>query len=516
MDKGVGKSTLELAITLPPKGSGSVLRVLHRELRAAIMDGRLKPGLRLPSTRVLAELWGVSRNTVMGVYDLLLSEGCLFARRGAGTYVATILPQREHRPDADFERVADNDRDADRRLSPFWRQPPRILDERWAAKASFSATFRLGVPDTQSFPFHIWRRLLARSLRALAKLPAAYVEAQGRPLLREAIANHVSFARAVACQPENLVVCGGTQQAVDLLARVLVTAGRTTVALEDPGYPPMRGAFLAVGAKIAAVPVDSEGLIVERIPEDARVICVSPSHQFPLGVAMSVRRRAELLEFARSRGAVVIEDDYDGEFRFGATPRDALQTLDRSESVFYVGTFSKSLFPGIRLGFVAAPPWARRALIAAKQCSDWHSAVLEQDALAAFIGEGHLARYVRKMRKVYAERREHLVTGLRDIFGQWLDPIPSSGGMHLTALARVLIDIDGIARQARKRSMDVRSLSAFYAERPDRVGLVLGYGASSPAAMSAGLLQLRGLFPASGPAKAAVRSGKATLPNLAR
>ena len=184
------------------------------------------------------------------------------------------------------------------------------------------------------------------------------------------------------------------------------------------------------------MPVDSEGLIVERIPADTRVICVTPSHQFPLGVAMSMRRRAELLEFARVNDAVVIEDDYDGEFRFGATPRDALQTLDRSGSVFYVGTFSKSLFPGIRLGFVVAPPWARRALATAKQCSDWHSPVLEQDALASFISEGHMARHVRKMRKLYSERRELMMSGLQTHFSPWLEPIPASGGMHLTALAR--------------------------------------------------------------------------------
>jgi GntR family transcriptional regulator/MocR family aminotransferase len=361
----------------------------------------------------------------------------------------------------------------------------------------------LGVPDMASFPFHIWRRLLARSLRALAKVPAAYVEAQGRPLLREAIANHVSFARAVACRPEDVVVTGGTQQAFDLLARILVTSGRTTVALEEPGYPPLRAAFAASGARLAPVPVDSEGLIVERLPKDARVVCVTPSHQFPLGVAMSMRRRAQLLEFARVNGAVVIEDDYDGEFRFGATPRDALQTLDRSGSVFYVGTFSKSLFPGIRLGFVVAPQWARRALANAKQATDWHSPVLEQDALATFISEGHMARHVRKMRKLYSERRELMMSGLQAHFSQWLDPIPSSGGMHLTALAREPIDFEALVRSARQRNMDLRPLRAYCTEGMAQAGLVIGYGATSPEAITEGLLQLRRLFPASAPVRIA-------------
>jgi GntR family transcriptional regulator/MocR family aminotransferase len=498
---------LELAITLPPRGSGAVMRVLHRELRAAILDGRLKPGLRLPSTRILADSWGVSRNTVMGAYDLLLSEGYLFARHGAGTYVAETLPLRAER--ASVAASDETEAEPDVRLNALWRSPPPYLGRAWVSStAPGDAVFRLGVPDAASFPFHIWRRLLARSLRSLAKMPAAYVEAQGRPLLREAIANHVSFARAVACRPEDVVVTGGTQQAFDLLARILVTSGRTPVALEDPGYPPLRAAFMAAGAKLVPVPVDSEGLIVDRLPADARVICVTPSHQFPLGVAMSMRRRTELLDFARVNGAVVIEDDYDGEFRYGATPRDALQTLDRSGSVFYVGTFSKSLFPGIRLGFVVAPPWARRALTNAKQCSDWHSPVLEQDALASFISEGHMARHVRKMRKLYSERREMMMSGLQAHFSPWLEPIPSSGGMHLTALARESIDIDAIVRSARQRNMDVRSLRTFAENGNGQAGLVMGYGGTGPEALTEGLLQLRRLFPASAPARVARGSSR--------
>ena len=495
MEKFVKHAMLELAITLPPRGSGAVMRVLHRELRGAILDGRLKAGLRLPSTRILAESWGVSRNTVMGAYDLLLSEGYLFARHGAGTYVAEAFPLRLERAPA----AEEPDGEPDPRLSAFWRSPPPYLKRSWAASSPSNMLFRLGVPDTASFPYHIWRRLLARSLRALAKVPAAYVEAEGRPLLREAIANHVSFARAVACRSDDIVVTAGTQQAFDLLAKILVNPGRTTVALEDPGYAPLRGAFAAAGAKLAAVPVDSDGLIVERIPSDAKVICVTPSHQFPLGVAMSMGRRTELLDFASKNGAVVIEDDYDGEFRFGTTPRDALQTLDRAGSVFYVGTFSKSLFPGIRLGFVVAPPWARRALTSAKQVTDWHQPVLEQDALASFISEGHMARHVRKMRKLYAERRELLLSGLQAHFSSWLDPVPASGGMHLTALARESIDFDTLVRNARQHNMDVRSLRQFSANRDGPTGLVLGYGATAPEALMEGLLRLRRLFPATGP-----------------
>jgi GntR family transcriptional regulator/MocR family aminotransferase len=477
------------------------MRVLHNELRAAICDGRLKSGLRLPSTRVLAQSWGVSRNTVMGAYDLLLSEGYLFARHGAGTYVAASLPIR-----AEPAAPVTDEGEIDTRLSLFWRTPAAYLSKPWVAASSNNAIFRLGVPDANSFPYHIWRRLLARSLRSQGKSPAAYVEARGRPALREAIAHHVSFARAVACRPDDIIVTAGTQQAFDLLAKILVTAAKTTIALEEPGYPPLRAAFAAAGAKLVPVPVDSEGLVVSALPPDTRVICVTPSHQFPLGVAMSMRRRHELLEFARVNRAVIIEDDYDGEFRFGATPRDALQTLDRSGTVFYVGTFSKSLFPGIRLGFVVAPPWARRALTNAKQCADWHSPLLEQDALASFIAEGHMAKHVRKMRRLYAERRDTTVSTLQASFNQWLDPIPASGGMHLTALARDSTDFRAIAHHARQRNLEVRSLHTYYLGECTRTGLVFGYGANTSEQLTDGLLELRRLFPASGPAKV-LRSG---------
>jgi GntR family transcriptional regulator / MocR family aminotransferase len=486
----------ELGITLPARRSRERRRSLHGQLRAAIIDGRLKPGLRLPPTREMAAAHRVSRNTVVAAYELLLTEGYLSARRGAGTFVAQTLPRR-YEAKAGAEAVKATGRASasarsadgrgfrakesgasiaanDPRLNAYWRDSAPVSLDPNRTPPRFD--FRLGKPDRQRFPFDIWRRLYTRSLRALSKAPNLATEVQGRERLRVAIARHVSFTRAVACSPENIVVTTGAQQAVDLLARVLVTSGRTTVAVEDPGYPPARGAFAAAGAKLAVTPVDEEGLVVSRLSGKARVVYVTPSHQFPLGSVMSMERRVALLNFARARGAVIIEDDYDGEFRFGGRPLDALQTLDQSECVFYVGTFSKSLFPAVRVGYLVAPPWARNALVAARQLADGNAAIVTQDALADFISEGHLARHVRKMRQIYGARRQALLAGLAKLPGGWLAPVPSHAGLHLAAFTPAGLDTEALEIRARERGVSVRALKHFYLGKPGRHGLAFGLG----------------------------------------
>ncbi|HZH10715.1 MAG TPA: PLP-dependent aminotransferase family protein [Microvirga sp.] len=454
-------------IRLPPAGSHHLLRELHRQLRDAILDGRLKPSLRLPPTRTLAAALGVSRNTVLAAYDLLLGEGYAIGRPGAGTYVATVLPRRQ-----ESRRGSGTRQD---RLNPTWRVPvaaPALLRD-----TPVRFDLRLGTPDLSPFPADIWRRLTMRAVRDLGRAPAAYAEPEGRPALREAIARHTAFARAVACGPDDIVVTAGAQQAFDLLARILVVPGQTVVAVEDPGYPPLRQAFAAAGGRLVPVPVDVEGLMVERLPPDAGIVCVTPSHQFPLGVTLSAARRAALINFARSRGALVIEDDYDGEFRFGGRSLDALQTLDGDEAVFYVGTFSKSLFPALRLGFVAAPAWARPALTAAKKAADWHCPVVEQNTLAAFIAEGHLARHVRRMRGIYARRRAVLLEALVRHGGGLLEPIPSEAGLHLAAWLAAPQDAEAIVARAAADGVAVEPLGRYTVAGSGRSGLALGYGA---------------------------------------
>jgi GntR family transcriptional regulator/MocR family aminotransferase len=368
----------------------------------------------------------------------------------------------------------------------FWRN--RQARRAIPVPDSMRYRFRCGLPDTSTFPYDIWRRLSNRAMRSLTN-PDVSRDPQGLPALREAIAKHVSVSRAVACRPDDVLVTSGAQQAFDLLARVLAGGRQTLVAVENPSYPPMRAVFEAVGAKLAPVPVDNDGMLVEQLPAQARIVCVTPSHQFPLGPAMSMPRRMALLEFARQNGAVVIEDDYDCEFRYDGRPLEALQTIDRHESVFYVGTFSKTMFPEVRMGFIVAPPWALEALIAAKQDADLISPFINQHALAAFIAEGHLARHIRKMRSVYSQRRRRLLEGLQRDFGHWLKPVPSFAGLHVAALLQG--DAEEVVERAREIGVGIGAVGRYCVGKPDIQGLVFGYGVISERSIVEGLARLR-------------------------
>jgi GntR family transcriptional regulator / MocR family aminotransferase len=459
---------LALGIELPRGGRGGLLRAVHTQLRAAIRDGRLQPGLQLPPTRTLSRALGVSRNTAVGAYDLLLSEGYLRARRGAGTYVSQARATLERRATR-----APSSKPPE--LSEFWRNPPPLFPGMRRAAAPARYNFSIGEPDVSQFPFAMWRRLVARAARASSKdvMPC---EPQGRAELRAAIAQHVSFTRAIACSADDIIVTGGSQQAFDLLARVLVTPKRSVVALEEAHYPPLRQVFRAAGARIVTAPVDPEGIVVDRISPQARIVCVMPSHQLPLGAAMSFERRAALLRFARRYRASIIEDDYDGEYRFGQRPLDALQTLDGDERVFYVGTFSKIMFPTVRVGYIIAPAWARAALIAAKQLTDRHTTVLMQDALTAFLTEGHLVRHVRKMTRVYAGRRATLLAALGRHCARQLEPLPSEAGLHITARLLVPVAASAVLAAAAEAGIKVQAVSEFSIGKAPLNGLGFGYG----------------------------------------
>ena len=487
----------EIAMELAAKGSREASHTLYRQIREAIVDGRLAPGARLPATRQAGRVFGVSRNTAAEVYERLLSEGCVFTRRGSGTYVAAgVTGARAGSP---RKRVAH----PPYRLNEFWLRAD-VTDAMGFWRDPVDAVpqppntpqvdFRPALVDSRLFPFDVLRRVSAKQLRKLEREPPGYRSAQGNQgnfALRAAITSHVTQTRAVVCDADDVLVTSGAQQAFDLLARVLVTSGRTVVAVEDPGYPPMRVAFAAAGAKLAPVGVDAEGLMVEQLPSGVGVICLSPSHQFPLGVTMSMRRRRALVDFARHHGAVIVEDDYDGEFRYEGSPLAALRTPEAAEIVFYVGTFSKCMVPSLRLGFVVAPDWAMRALICAKNSQDWHCSTPIQMGVAGFISEGHLTRHVRRMRETYRRRRQLLLTSLRTDFGKWLEPIPSFYGMHVAAIARGSLDLERVAQTLAQRNVRIHTLDRYHLGPANRAGLVLGYGAADLDKIRAGLAALR-------------------------
>jgi GntR family transcriptional regulator/MocR family aminotransferase len=388
---------------------------------------------------------------------------------------------------------------ADPRLNPIWTRADITQamgfwrESRDTGNPVGRIELRPALVDPRFFPFALFRKVVAKQLRGLETKPTPFKSPQGNQgnfRLRDAITRHIALTRAVLCGPGEVIVTSGAQQAFDLLARVLVRAGETVVAVEDPGYPPMRAAFAAAGARIAPVNVDAEGLIVEDLPPDAGIVCVCPSHQFPLGVTLSAGRRKALLAWARHRGAVIVEDDYDGEFRFEGGALEALRSADAADVVFYVGTFSKCMLPALRIGFVAAPHWALRTLIAAKNCMDWHCSTPLQLGVAGFIAEGWLSRHVRRMREIYRRRREALLETLEATLGDRLETIPSFYGMHVAALARDGADLEAAAETLARQGVNIHSLSRYHLGPASRAGLVFGYGTADPPELREGLTRL--------------------------
>jgi GntR family transcriptional regulator/MocR family aminotransferase len=472
-------------------GGSGLADQLYDQLRTAILDGRLRPGDALPSTRALAAQLAVSRNTVSHAYARLGAEGFLGGRHGSGTYVEDAAAR------AAAARRAPRGA-ALRPVAPWDRLTA------WGDAVGVPAyDFRVGIPEAALFPHAAWRRLLARELipdgphGPHGARAAWYASPFGEPALRAAIARHVGVARAVKACADDVVVTSGAQQALDLVARVLVEPD-ATVAVEDPGYPMAARAFEAARARVLPVPVDGEGLIVSALPATARLVYVTPSHQFPTGVAMSLARRLALLAWADRRGAVIVEDDYDSEFRFGGRPLDPLQSLDRSGRVLYVGSFSKVLLPSLRLGYVIAPPAVRAALGVARLCADWYGATAPQRALARFIDEGRLARHVRAARREYQQRRERLLAALERELGDLLEPVAGAAGLHLAARFTIDVDAEAVVARARAADVAVRALAAF-ARAPDPPsGLVLGYGAIAAPRIDEGVRRLAAAIAACG------------------
>jgi GntR family transcriptional regulator/MocR family aminotransferase len=486
---------MDIHITV--EGRHDLTGQIYRQLRAGIVEGRLAGGTRLPSTRDLAAQLGVSRKTTLDVFERLLAEGYLNARPGAGTFVAPGLQRLPAGARARPALAGPPAREAPRpgvHPQPVWAQIPEALSLPRRGDAN-ELDFMGGVTDKTLFPFDVWRRCIQHALRVLARGRGRYRDVAGEQELRLAIARYLAFSRALTSGWDEVMVTRGAQQALDLLARVTLRPG-DVAAVEDPGYPPARACFAAAGARVAAVALDAEGIVVERLPEQARLVYVTPAHQFPLGMPMSLARRVALLEWAQKRGALIIEDDYDSEFRFEGRPMEPLKSLDRAGLVAYVGTFSKTLFPELRVGYVLPPEALAGALRKAAQMNDWHGCTLTQTALAKFMLDGDFARHLRRMHNTYAARRACLVAHLQGELGRWFEPLVPGAGIHLAAFLRAPLDEQTVIDAARSASIGLYGLAGFHLRTPAQPGLMFGYGGIGPAQMERAFGTLAHMLPA--------------------
>ncbi|QSQ22135.1 PLP-dependent aminotransferase family protein [Pyxidicoccus parkwayensis] len=467
-------------------GQPAYARICDR-IRTAIRSGALVLNARLPSSRVLAKDFGVARNTVDWALGQLVSEGYIVRRRGAGSFVAERLPEHDAPPLAPKRVATQKAHDEERRLSQRAKALRSYPGHYQPLKA---VAFTPSLPPIEHFPRDAWNRLLSREAARPGSTYWAYGASNGLPALREAIAAHASAMRAVVCSPEQVIVVTSTQQAVELAGKALADPGDSAWA-ESPGYQPVQHCLRAVGLEVAQVPVDEHGLDIKagrKLAPRARLAYVTPAHQYPLGYEMSLERRKALLEWAREADAYVVEDDYDGDYRYEGRPLASLQGMDGEGRVIYVGSFNKILFPGLRIAFAIVPEALISAFVDAKHVADGHTALLTQGVLAAFIQEGHLARHLRKTRALYDERRQGFLEEAK-VLADSLDFGPARAGMHITGVFKKNLDDRAVASECARSGIEVQPLSRFGAT--GRGGLVFGFAGATRAATRSGLEVVR-------------------------
>ena len=466
----------------------SLLVPLHRQLyghlRHMIEERVLAPGHALPSSRSLAQDLGVSRNTVVSVYEQLSTEGYITGRPGVRPIVVD-LPERP----APEIRAKTNDR---RRLLSA-RGQLMVRQPAHHGSAGHLA-FHPGMPDAESFPFNTWSRLLARRAKVARKDLFGTYDVNGYPPLQRAIADYLKVARGVRCRPEQIVVTTGAQAALDVLARVLLDTG-DAAWVEEPGYYGAQAAFVAAGAQLVPLYVDDTGW---RLTPPAnltpRLIYVTPACQHPLGATMRMDQRLRLLELAERMDAFVIEDDFDGEYRFLGRPVPAMQGTDNSDRVIYVGTFAKLLFPALRLGFMVLPEMLLPDISSVLSTTGQFAPLLLQAALADFIDEGHMSMHLKRMRRIYAARREIFRTYAQRELGEWMTLLPTDAGIQFVGELRAGLSDVAIAAAARRRGLNISPLSMHYRHAKPAAGLVLGYAAINEASMPAAFRSLKRAF----------------------
>jgi GntR family transcriptional regulator/MocR family aminotransferase len=472
--------------------SGPLYRRVYHALKSAIHTGRVGPASRLPSTRTLAADLGVSRNTVMLAYEQLQAEGYIRSRDRSTTRVTGVVPPRT--PSAPPEAPAT----ARARISTYAQRLTR--DPRMPPAASYASRpgirydFRYGRPAVDEFPREIWRRLLAARARRPDRDALGYASPAGYEPLRGALAGYLKRARGLSCDAGQVVIVNGSQQAIDLAARVLLDAGDGAI-VEEPHYPGATVAFEAIGARLIRIPTDAQGLDTARLPpagEGARLAYVTPCHQFPTGVIMPLDRRLALLAWASRNDAWIVEDDYISEFRYEGSPLEALQALDRNGRVIYIGTFSKTLFPALRIAYLVLPRSLVRPFLAAKWVSDRFSSMLPQEALADCIASGQFERYLRRASSRNAARRRALIEALGKHFGNRIEIAGENTGVHLLVWLKHVAprDVDAIIARAASAGVGLYSIAPYYSNPPHRAGLLFGYASLTEADIRTGIRQL--------------------------
>jgi len=480
------KQTTTFELMLPPRDRRMpAYRWLYDALRSGILEGRLRPGARLPGTRDLAAQYGLSRGTIVSAFEQLKSEGYVDGSVGSGTYVSNVLPDELLRvPRQPVQASAQGKRE--RRVSAYARRLPSAS----AFDGSRPRAFRTDLPALDLFPTTLWTQIATRRLRRLSAKLLLGSEAMGYQPLRNAIADYLTASRGVKCAPEQIAVVSGVLDALDLTARLMLDPG-DRVCVEDPGYQGAAGVFESVGAKVLTVPLDDQGMKVpSRRLRDVRLVYVTPAHQFPLGMTMSLPRRLELLEWARSSGALIFEDDYDGEYRYSGRPVPSLQGLDASGQVLFFGTFNKVLFPSLRLGYLVVPPDLVDPFAAAISMTRRHAPLLDQIVLCDFITEGHFGRHLRRMRQIYAERLSILMDSARQRLAGLLEISDVEAGLQTAAWLRDGLNGESAAKAAAARNVDVTPLSRYSRGPVAREGLQLGFAAVDAAEIRRGIREL--------------------------
>ena len=476
-------------IALDHRKKTPIYRQLYDWFRRGITDGQLRPGQRVPSSRSLAVELNVSRIPVLSAYEQLHAEGYLETFVGAGTCVARSMPDDTLRA-VRRGTVTRSEKAGPRRLSRRATLLTGVPAQSWL---NSMGAFRVSLPALDHFPIDVWSKLVARHSRRSTKGNMAYGDAMGYMPFREAIAEYLGTVRAVRCEASQILVTTGSQQGLQVAAQVLLNPTER-VWMEEPGYPGALQAFMTSGADVIPVPVDQEGIDVGemiRRGRSARAVYITPSHQYPMGMTMSATRRMLLLNWVERIGAWVIEDDYDSEYRFGSRPIASLQGLDANARVIYIGTFSKVMFPALRLGYVVVPKDLVPAFAATRDATDIFSSTLYQSVMTEFIREGHFARHIRRMRMLYMERRTALVRAIQSEMEGLLEVIGAEAGMHLVALLPPGISDVEVAKQAAQKGISAMPLSSCFRKAPSRGGLILGYGGTSSHQAYEGIRVLR-------------------------